>query len=499
MALALELNCPRHSECNFSSRSGSLASYWHGGGSSVCGVCRRFGVHLRTDARARTTVTCACRESVPARRANGVLRAWHSAASSPKMNLPFVALCDRTVPVRDVLAPDLQSRHTVRYCRMTSPRVLVVLDVFAAWSRGVLKGIAEVADERGWTLLHYHPGTDLRWLVKAWKPSVTVITGHDDVLDSLVDQTVVSVNHDATHRAVASVCLNEERIADLACQHLVDRGLRNLTTFRFDNSPFAVTRTDRFLESARSRGVNVASSWWNDNAVPPRSQEHPEIVAQWLRELPKPCGIFAASDNWARVVARYAKASDWSVPEELALIGVDNDTVQCELTSPSLSSVAIPWRTMGHLAAELVRDALARKATCGARVVLDPVDVIARRSTDVRAVTDPVVARAVEWISEHAGRRLTLLVVARELGVSRQRLERLFHSSIGRTVMQEVRRARLARAKLLLSTTSDELSRIAKLCGFATAAMLSVAVRDDTGMTPSDYRRRFKGLYLDQT
>lgn len=382
---------------------------------------------------------------------------------------------------------------------MSGPRVLVVLDVFAAWSRGILKGFAEVADELGWTLLHYHPDLDLHWLLRTWKPDATVLMAHDATVASLAGATVVvSVNHDATRHGYPSVVLDEHRIGKLACEHLLKKGLRHLTTFRFDDSEFAEARTRAFVEAAISKHAHVAPGWWRDNAVPARTQEVPAALVKWLRDLPKPCGIFAATDTWARVVARYAQAGDFHIPEAIALLGADNDVVQCELTSPWLSSVAIPWRSMGQQAANLVRLGLSGKTARSRPVVIAPVDVVARRSTDVTAVTSPEVARAIAWIGEHSSRKLTLLSVARAVGVSRQRLERLFHASIGRTVMQEVRRSRVTRAKSLLSTTSNDLSTIAKLSGFSTLAMLSVAVRADTGMPPSVYRRRFQGLYLDQ-
>jgi LacI family transcriptional regulator len=113
----------------------------------------------------------------------------------------------------------------------------------------------------------------------------------------------------------------------------------------------------------------------------------------------------------------------------------------------------------------------------------------------VAAIADPIVARAVSWIAEHAGRRLTLPAVARAASCSRQRLEQRFRAAIGRTVMQEVRRARVDVARRLLSTTDLSLPLIARQCGFTTAALLSVAFRREAGMPPGAYRRRLRGLH----
>ncbi len=376
------------------------------------------------------------------------------------------------------------------------PRVLIVLDASTAWSRGTLRGFTDVARRLGWTLLHYHPTADLRWLVEVWKPAVVVLQASlfRDVANTLRSCPVISVNDDSSAAGIASVCLDETAIARLAAEHLLGKGLRELTTFRFNDGRFAVARERGFQQTVTAHGARLVSGWWIDGSDPPRSFEDPAALTAWLRDLPRPCGVFACTDSWARVVARYAQVTGVRVPEDLALVGVDNDTVDCELASPPLSSVAVPWRTVGEKAAKLVERALSRAAIAGQRIVIPPVDVIPRRSTDVAAVDDLVVARAMSWIVEHAGRRLTLQAIARATSCSRQRLEQRFRAAVGRTVMQEVRRARVDAARRLLSATNLTLPAIAQKSGFTSAALLSVAFRRETGMPPGAYRRRFRGL-----
>jgi LacI family transcriptional regulator len=376
------------------------------------------------------------------------------------------------------------------------PRVLIVLDASAAWSRGVLRGFADAAREHGFTLLHYHPMTDLRWIVEVWRPVAAVLQASlfREVMHLRRSCTVVSVNDDSSAEGIASVCLDEAGIAKLAATHLLAKGLRDLTTFRFNDGPFAAARDRGFQEAAQANGARLVPGWWVDGADPPRSHEEPAAITAWLEQLPRPCGVFACTDSWARVVARYAQVAGVRIPEDLALIGADNDTVDCELAWPPLSSVAVPWRTVGQKAASLVEQALSGGDISGERIVVPAVDVIARRSTDVTAIDDPIVARAASWIAEHAGRPLTLQTVARATSCSRQRLEQRFHAAIGRSVMQEVRRARVEVARRLLATTNLSLPLIARQCGYTSAALLSVAFRRETGMPPGAYRRRLRGL-----
>jgi LacI family transcriptional regulator len=381
--------------------------------------------------------------------------------------------------------------------RTRDARVLILLDASAEWSRGVLKGFTAVVRRKGWMLLHYHTMVDLRWLVRVWKPTVVVLQWslYADVADALESCTVIAVNEDSSAHGIASVCVDETAIGTLAAQHLMTGGLRDLTTFRFNEGSFAVTRERAFTEAVRARKARYVPGWWIDGAEPSRLYEDPAAIIGWLEQLPKPCGIFACTDSWATVVARYAQVARVRIPEEVALIGVDNDPMDCELASPPLSSVCIPWRTVGEEAAGLVGRALAGAAVAGERVVVPPIDVIARRSTDVAVIDDPIVARAMSWIAQHLGGRLTLNLIAQAAMCSRQSLEQRFQAAIGRTVMQEVRRARVDMARRLLSTTLLPLPAIAHQCGFTSAALLSVAFRRATGIPPGTYRRRFRGAH----
>jgi len=374
--------------------------------------------------------------------------------------------------------------------------VLIILDASSAWSRGILRGFAGVAHERGWTLLHYHPTADLDWLAREWKPDIAILPPgyHQQITPVIRREQLICVNCDRTTEGIASVCVDEQKIAGIALAHLVNKGIRRVTSFRFSESQFAVEREKYFYEAAAENSVHIEPGWWVDNAEPSRHLEDAGELVRWLKGLPKPCGVFAACDAWARVVARYCRVSEIRIPDEIALIGVDNDTIECELTAPPLSSIAIPWRTLGQEAADLTHRALAGMPIEGKRVVVAPLDAIARRSTDVLAVADSLVVKTVGWICDNADRRLTVPAVCRAVGTSRQRLERRFRAVLGRTVMQEIRRAHVETAKRLLSNTSLGLPRVAELSGFTNPVLLSVAFRREVGVPPGVYRRRLQSV-----
>lgn len=375
---------------------------------------------------------------------------------------------------------------------MDAPRVLVILNAGPGWSSGILRGFMEVAHERGWMLLHYHPPANFERLAREFSPAAVVI-GPDSLrqsADTLSPASVVAVAVDRSSEGIASACIDEEAVAGLALDHLLATGLRHVTTVRFDDTPCAVARERGFVKRARAAGATVPIGWGSDEAGPMPKAEDPARMVAWLRALPKPCGIFTCTDRWARIVARYVRLANLRMPEDLPLVGVDNDVIECELLAPPLSSVMIPWQELGRNAATLVQLALSGQSIEGQRFVAAPVAVVARRSSDVLAIDDALVASAVRWIREHAHRRVSVPMVARAVGGGRQRLERRFRRVLDRTVVEEIRRAHVDAAKKLLQTTSLSMAEVAKRSGFTNAALLSVAFQRELGMPPGVYRRR---------
>jgi LacI family transcriptional regulator len=375
-----------------------------------------------------------------------------------------------------------------------APRVLLALDSSAAWSRGILRGFARVAHEQGWALMHYHPASNLEVLAAELPPRVAVLgpTFSGPWPQVLRDCISVAINDDRCAEGIASVLLDEARIADLAVSHLLARNLRHLTTFR--SEAWGGTRERRFRESAAERGAQLELGWWSDASAHLCREERPAAIMAWLSQLAKPCGIFACCDAQARLLARYARAANLRVPEDLALVGVDNDVFECEIAAPPLSSVAVPWRDVGEAAARLVQLALRGTTIAGRCLLVAPLDVMVRRSSDAFAINDPLVAAAVAWIREHFRERMTVPSIARAISASRQRLERHFRRELGRTVLDEVRRTRVEVARNLLATTELTLPDVAQGSGFSNPALLSVAFRREVGVPPGAYRRRARAL-----
>jgi LacI family transcriptional regulator len=379
---------------------------------------------------------------------------------------------------------------------IAAPHVLLALPTSAAWARWVCRGFAGAAARQGWVVLSYPPEIDLDWVAATWPLHAAVLgpSSSGPWPARLKSCVSVAVNSDRSAEGIASVCLDETRVAEQAVAHLLSRGLRTFTTFRLDPSGSGEGLERRFRQAAAAAGGRLEPAWAGNALQSAAACENPAEIVAWLSRLATPCGIFASCDSWARVITRYAPAAGLRIPEDLAVIGVDNDLTECELAGPSLSSVAVPWACIGEEAAGLVQRALQGEPIAGERVRITTADVVVRQSSDTFAVEDALVQRAMRWIRQHAGGRLSVPMVAAAVGVPRQKLDRRFRRVLGSTVLEQIRRARIDIARDLLSRTELPLVDVAPRSGFTNVSLLSVAFQRELGLPPGAYRRRARSL-----
>ncbi len=212
-------------------------------------------------------------------------------------------------------------------------------------------------------------------------------------------------------------------------------------------------------------------------------------LAAKLAMAPKPLALFAFNDNNAALALEAALAAGFSVPEEIAILGVDDETLIVENQSVPLSSVRHDLRGIGVEAAALLDRLMEGGKPPDAAVLVPPLGVAVRRSTDVVAVTSPTIRRALALIREHLSDAYGVSELAAELGVSRATLSRIFSAEMDSTPSREFLRQRLARAKVLLATTDTPIKAIALECGFCDLSHLTNIFRRETGITPRAFRK----------
>ena len=273
----------------------------------------------------------------------------------------------------------------------------------------------------------------------------------------------------------------------LAAEHLRERGFRNFAYCGDARFRWSVQRGRFFGEQVKEMGAIAAHF-----PQPAAARAEQAALVAWLRALPKPVGLLACYDVRGQQVLEACHEAGLAVPDEVAVIGVHNDELLCDLCDPPLSSVIPDARRAGYEAA-----ALLEKMMNGADVPvttrwIEPVGVAARQSTDVVAVADTRVSAAVRYIREHAVSGIDVQDVLRAVPISRTLLERKFKQLIGHSPHEHIQRVRIERVKSLLVTTKLSIGDIAERVGVEHPEYLSVAFRRMTGMSPREYRARHR-------
>lgn len=284
-------------------------------------------------------------------------------------------------------------------------------------------------------------------------------------------------------------------IGRLAADYLMDLGLRHFGFLALADVNFSTLRRRGFTETLAGQGLSAVEMREPIDQLPPGTvvpaNVAPAMLA-WLLSIPKPAGIFCATDNRAAEVLEVCRLSGIRVPEDLCVLGVDNDELTTKVTHPPLSSIALPTHKIGFEAARWLDEMMSGAERPTKPILLPPTGVVARQSTNLLSIPDDDVLAAVRYIREQVHRQVTVQDLLRAVPVNRRYLERKFKQHLGRSPLQEIRRVRLEKAKQLLSETDLSMPAIARRSGFPNAARLANVFHAGTGMTPSQYRKAFR-------
>jgi len=215
-------------------------------------------------------------------------------------------------------------------------------------------------------------------------------------------------------------------------------------------------------------------------------------MARWLKNLPRPAGVFACYDNRALQVLEACQLCGLDVPNEIAVIGVDDDEVLCHLCNPPLTSVLPNARLTGFEAAAQLSRLMHGERFASLTHYIEPIRVVERQSTDASAVADPKIAAALRYIDEHACEGIDVSDVLRAVPVSRTLFDRRFKTLLGHSPHHHIVSKRIERAKNLLIDSDLSIAVIAELAGFLNASYLSTAFRRETTLTPYSYREKMR-------
>jgi LacI family transcriptional regulator len=314
------------------------------------------------------------------------------------------------------------------------------------------------------------------------------------VLDSglpvvAMDLTEEQLSENSPLRHTSEIRPDAHKAGRMAAEHLLDRGFRRFGFCGYPRENWSRNREEGFRQRLSEAGFEC------QGYQPPRSKPHPAwnqeqpAVTAWLQSLQKPVGVMATNDVRGRQVIEACSIGGIHVPDDIAVIGADDDRVLSGFCNPPMSSVALNAEQGGYRAAELLDGMMAGKVKKKQLLLVEPLWVVARPSTNVIAIEDREVASAVMYIRENAKRPIGVDDIVRHSAMSRRALEIRFYRSLGRSIREEIQRVRLGWVKQLLVETDLSIAKIADCTGFSSQSYLSGVFRRDTDTTLAAYRR----------
>jgi LacI family transcriptional regulator len=379
------------------------------------------------------------------------------------------------------------------------PHVALTVNKARSYGRGLLQGVADYVEVYGPWSIFLDPYADgqLRkdWLRRWHGQGILAYAGNQAVVERLLRSGIpcVEIYGVVEDRRLPRVGCDDRAIGRLAAEHLLSRELQRFAYCGFARMGWSENRCNGFAAAVAEAG-HPCQRYDDvyDKRIPRVWEKAQQLLAAWLAGLPKPIGLLAATDLHAQQVLDACRRARVAVPEEVAVIGVDNDEDLCRLCDPPLSSVVNNSRKIGYEGARLLARLMVGKVRRSdlEPTLIQPLGVVARGSTDITAIENQDVAEAVSFIRKHACEGIQARDVARAIERSRATLYRMFEATLARSPKQEILRLQLERAKTLLTQTNHTTDEIAQLTGFNGASYFSVVFKREVGMTAGTFRAR---------
>lgn len=382
-------------------------------------------------------------------------------------------------------------------------QVAVIVDATHAYQRKMVRGIAAYAQQvGGWRLYVEEDPLDKLPDLRSW-PGDGIITAFTErrfaALVHGLDLPVVGVEGGygwyEPDSGIPYVATDDGAVARMAADHLLGQGFMRLAYCGLPknrHTAWSARRAEAFRGRAREAGASCRI-YAGRHLSTRRWAALQKDLCRWIAALDKPVGILAGNDARARHVLEACRTIGVRVPEEVAVMGIDNHELLCELTEPPLTSVEQGARGVGFRAAELLERLMTGRKPRQLATLVPPERVVARGSTDVLAIGDADVAAALRHIRTHACEHIRVADVLAAVSVSRSTLEARFRKLLGRTIHDVIQQTMLSRARQLIVEDNLPLKEVAHRAGFAHVQHLSNVFRRHEGRSPGEFRRMTRG------
>ncbi|MEX2169172.1 MAG: DNA-binding transcriptional regulator [Pirellulales bacterium] len=379
------------------------------------------------------------------------------------------------------------------------PHVALLIETSRSYGRGVLHGIRRYMSAHGpWSVYLELRALDSKtpsWL-KNWKgDGVITRTGSQQMADAIAATGVPTVEMRSTRlkHNFHFIGVDNRAIGQMVTEHLRERGFRRFAIYGIETEDYFEERCHNFVAAVEAAGFPCDVYQQPGHREIPINWERQQLhVGEWARGLPKPVGVMACTDQLGFWFLDACRRVGVAVPEEVAVVGCENDDSLVSMSVPPLSSVQFNAEKTGYEAAALLARMMHGDVPAERHTFIPPLEIVVRQSSDIVAVEDKEIAEALRFIRENAPYGLTVDEVLRAIPMSRAALDQAMRGAIGRTVKAEILRVQLDQVKRLLADTDFSLSQIADRTGFKHPQYMAELFKKKCGKTPGAYRREFQ-------
>ena len=377
----------------------------------------------------------------------------------------------------------------------------LLIETARSYGRSLLRGIRRyTAEHRPWSVY-----LDMRSLDSpppAWLPEwhgdgILARTGSQAMADAIARTGAPTVELRATRLRGTSpyfVGVDNAALGQMIADHFLERGLRQFGVYELDTEEYLQQRRDNFLSTLAAKGYPCSVFHAPDRRETPADWEQQQAALTcWVAGLPKPVGIMCSTDQLGFWLLDACRRAGVAVPEEVAVVGVENEESLCSMSTPPLSSVQFDCEHIGYEAAALLDKLMLGEPLAAGPIVFPPLGIVTRQSSEVIAIDDEDLATALRFIRQQACAGIGPEDVVRAVCTSRSTLERRMRHRLGRTIKEEILRIRFQHVQELLSITDLPLAAIAEKTGFRHPQYLAEAFKNRFGRTPGAYRAQFDG------
>lgn len=380
-------------------------------------------------------------------------------------------------------------------------KILLLTDFSSGYSRNLLKGIVRYSKEVGnWSFqrmplyyrMLYGENGVVEWAQK-WQADAIIAQLTDVNIELLNDLNIPIIvqNYRDRNKAVSNLTGDYFNTGVMAAKFFLNRGYRNFAFYGFKGAIWSRERADGYSHEIEKQGYKLAVLE-NDNKDKEEWSYNHTVLGNWLQSLPKPVALFACDDHFALQISETCNVYNINVPDDIAILGVDNDDLLCNISDPPLSSIVLDVENGGYNAGKLLHQLITKEITEPFNIVVNPLIIERRKSTEKYAVSDKNIRTILNYIEKNYANHLSVEELVKQVPLSRRVLEKKFKEETGESLYQYIQNYRIDQFTRLLITTDYSLFEAALQSGFENYKNVSRVFRKYKLLSPAEYRKRYK-------